>query len=84
VDGGITLGAAYAGGFAGGSLYSVHDGIVPFDSLIGASTGSEGYTYSLFGKRAKVGTRTFLRAGAGVTAGVLDDGIAVYTPGVSE
>ncbi|MGE0002161.1 MAG: RHS repeat-associated core domain-containing protein, partial [Fimbriimonadaceae bacterium] len=49
-----------------------------------ASTGSETYTYSAFGTRAKVGTRTFLRAGAGVTAGVLDDGNAVYTPGVSE
>jgi RHS repeat-associated protein len=31
-----------------------------------------------------VGSRTFLRAGAGVTASVLDDGNAVYTPGVSE
>ncbi|MGE0000829.1 MAG: RHS repeat-associated core domain-containing protein [Fimbriimonadaceae bacterium] len=49
-----------------------------------ASTGSETYTYSAFGTRAKVGTRTFLRAGAGVTAGVLGDGNAVYTPGVSE
>jgi RHS repeat-associated protein len=51
---------------------------------INASTGSEGYTYSVFGTRAKVGTRTFLRAGAGVTAGVLADGNADYTPGISE
>jgi len=40
--------------------------------------------YDLYGTRAKVGARTFLRAGAGVTAGVLDDGNAKYTPGVSE
>ncbi|MGE0001655.1 MAG: RHS repeat-associated core domain-containing protein [Fimbriimonadaceae bacterium] len=51
---------------------------------ISASAGSDGYTYSAFGTRAKAGTRAFLRAGAGVTAGVLDDGNAVYTPGVSE
>jgi len=50
----------------------------------GLPTGNETYTYSPFGTRAKVGTRTFLRAGAGVTAGVLDDGNAKYTPGVSE
>jgi len=49
-----------------------------------ASTGNESYTYSAFGTRAKVGTRTFLRAGAGVTASVLADGNASYTPGVSE
>jgi len=49
-----------------------------------ATTGNETYAYSPFGTRAKVGTRTFLRAGAGVTAGVLDDGNAKYTPGVSE
>jgi len=51
------------------------------DSLT-TSTGNETYTYSAFGTRAEVGTRTFLRAG--VTAGVLDDGNAEYTPGVSE
>jgi hypothetical protein len=51
---------------------------------VSSSAGSEGYTYNPFGTRSKVGTRTFLRAGAGVTAGVLDDGNAVYTPGVSE
>jgi RHS repeat-associated protein len=51
---------------------------------VSSTAGSEGYTYNPFGTRAKVGTRTFLRAGAGVTAGVLDDGNAVYTPGVSE
>jgi RHS repeat-associated protein len=51
---------------------------------VNASTGSEGYTYSTFGTRAKVGTRTFLRAGAGVTAGVLADGNADYTPGISD
>jgi len=49
-----------------------------------ASTGNESYTYSAFGTRAKVGTRTFLRAGASVTASVLADGDALYTPGVSE
>jgi len=49
-----------------------------------ASTVNETYTYSSFGTRAKVGTRTFLRAGAGVTASVLADGDALYTPGVSE
>jgi RHS repeat-associated protein len=38
----------------------------------------------VFGTRAKVGTRTFLRAGVGVTAGVLADGNADYTPGISE
>lgn len=31
-----------------------------------------------------MGARTFHRAGAGVTASVLDDGTASYTPGVSE
>jgi hypothetical protein len=51
---------------------------------VSSTAGSEGYTYNPFGTRAKVGTRTFLRAGAGVTAGVLGDGNAVYTPGVSE
>ncbi|MCC6402659.1 MAG: hypothetical protein IT207_01480 [Fimbriimonadaceae bacterium] len=51
---------------------------------LNATTGNESYTYSAFGTRAKVGTRTFLRAGAGVTASVLDDGYADYTPGVSE
>lgn len=30
---------------------------------LNASTGNESYTYSAFGTRAKVGTRTFLRAG---------------------
>ncbi|MCC6402661.1 MAG: hypothetical protein IT207_01490 [Fimbriimonadaceae bacterium] len=49
-----------------------------------ANTGNEPYTYSAFGTKAKGGTRTFLRAGAGVTASVLDDGNAKYTPGVSE
>jgi len=44
----------------------------------GLPTGNETYTYSPFG------TRTFLRAGAGVTASVLTDGNASYTPGVSE
>jgi hypothetical protein len=53
VDGGITLGAAYAGGFAGGSLYSVHDGIVPFDSLIDAST--PGWRSDLVGVANRLG-----------------------------
>jgi RHS repeat-associated protein len=51
---------------------------------ITAPTDNEGYTYNVFGTRAKVGTRTFLRAGVGVTAGVLADGNADYTPGISE
>ncbi|MGE0002167.1 MAG: RHS repeat-associated core domain-containing protein [Fimbriimonadaceae bacterium] len=51
---------------------------------VSSTSGSKGFTYNSLGTRAQVGTRTFLRAGAGVTAGVLDDGNAVYTPGVSE
>jgi len=39
---------------------------------------------SALGQRAKVGTRTFLRASAGMTSSVLDDGNASYTPDVSE
>jgi RHS repeat-associated protein len=35
-------------------------------------------------KSDSVGSHTFKRAGAGVTAPVLDDGFASYTPGVSE
>jgi RHS repeat-associated protein len=50
------------------------------------STNSYGYNgfNTRVSKSDSVGTHSFKRAGAGVTAPVLDDGFASYTPGVSE
>jgi RHS repeat-associated protein len=56
-------------------------------SITYPSTSSDSYSYNGLGARTSTsgmnGSRTFLRAGLGVTAPVLADGTAEYTPGVS-
>ncbi len=47
-------------------------------------TTTTSYAYNGSGARVEKGTQDFLRNGTGATSAVLDDGSAVYTPGISE